>query len=149
MKVILLSDVTKVGKKYAIVEVAPGYARNFLIARGLAEAVTRTNAKRIAELTKKREIETKKQVENLNKSLTKVASTILTFIRKANEEGHLYAGVTKDDIAMELGRSVSASYTADHIELEKPLKEIGEFKMNVIVGDKKTEFTVKIEKTDE
>jgi len=149
MKVILLSDVTKVGKKYAIVDVAPGYARNFLIARGLAEAVTRTNAKRVAELTKKREVETKKQTENLNKSLAKVASTVLTFMRKANEEGHLYAGVTKDDLAMELGSSVNASYTAEHIELEKPIKELGEFNVNVIVGDKKAEFTVKVEKTEE
>ena len=63
MKVILLSDVAKVGKKYDIVDVAPGYARNFLLARGLGEVITKINGKRVAELTKKREVEKKKQNE--------------------------------------------------------------------------------------
>lgn len=149
MKVILLSDVARVGKKYSIVEVAPGYARNFLIARDLAEAVTRTNTKRVTELTKKREVESKKQIENLEKSLAKAGSAVLTFMRNANEEGHLYAGVTKDEIAMELGNVVGASYTADHIELEKPIKELGEFTIVAVVGGKKAEFKVKVEKTEE
>lgn len=149
MKVILLSDVAKVGKKYAIIEVAPGYARNFLIARDLAEAVTRTNAKRVAELTRKREVETQKQAANLEKSLAKVNGAVVTFMRKANEEGHLYAGVTKDELAMELGNVVGASYVSDHIDLEKPIKELGMFTVKVTVAGKNAEFTVKVEKIEE
>lgn len=145
MKVILLSDVAKVGKKYEIVDVAPGYARNFLLARSLGEAVTRDNVKRVNELTKKRAVEQKKQDDNLEKSLAKVKGASVTIVRTANEEGHLYAGVTRDDLALELGKAVSASYTADHIVLEKPIKEVGEFSITVKVGDKTAEFALKVE----
>ena len=145
MKVILLSDVPKVGKKYAIVEVAPGYARNFLLARGLAEAVTRTNGKRVAELTKKREVEKKKQDDHLDKSLASLKGVVMTLARNANEEGHLYAGVTKEGLAFELGKLVNVAYTADNIELGKPIKDVGEHTIVVIVGAKKAEFALKIE----
>lgn len=146
MKVILLSDVARVGKKYAIVEVAPGYARNFLLARSLAEAVTRTNGKRIAELTKKREVEKKKQDDNLDKSLSKLSGVVLTIARNANEEGHLYAGVTKEELALLLGKQVNVAYTEDNIELEKPIKDLGDFTIVVVAGAKKADFALKIER---
>lgn len=145
MKVILLSDVTKVGKRYDIVDVAPGYARNFLFARGLGEAVTRENAKRVAELSKKREAEKKKQGEILEKAFAKVKGAKVTLSRKANEEGHLYAGVTKEELALALGAAIGGSFTADHVELEKAIKEVGEFTIPVVLGEKTAEFTVVVE----
>ncbi|KKU78872.1 MAG: 50S ribosomal protein L9 [Parcubacteria group bacterium GW2011_GWA2_47_7] len=145
MKVILLSDVPKVGKKYAIVDVAPGYARNFLLARSLAEAVTRTNGKRIAELSKKREVEKKKQDDHLDKSLSGLKDVVVSLTRKANEEGHLYAGVTKEELAMELGKIVGVAYSEENIDIEKPIKAVGEFPITVVVGTKKAEFTLKVE----
>ena len=144
MKVILLSDVAKVGKKYDTVDVAPGYARNFLLARGLGEAITKINGKRVAEMTKKRETEKKKQFDLLDRSLSGVSKVTLTLTRKANEEGHLYAGVTKDELAQLLGKELNASYAADHIDIERPIKEIGEFKIPVLVGDKKAEFMLTV-----
>lgn len=142
MQVILLSDVTKVGKRYDIVDVAPGYARNFLFAQGLAEAVTKANAKRVAELTKKREVEKKKQEELLEKAFGKVKGAKVTITKKANEEGHLYAGITKEEIAEALGKAVGGSFVAEHVDLEKPIKEVGEFTVPVMLGDKSAEFTV-------
>lgn len=144
MKVILLSDVTKVGKKYDIVDVAPGYARNFLLARGLGEAVTKVNGKRVADLAKKREVEKKKQADLLDRSLAGVAKVTLSLTRKANEEGHLYAGITRDELALLLGKEVGASYSAEHILLEKPIKEVGEFTVSIMVGEKKAEFMLKV-----
>ena len=145
MKLIVPSDVKKVGKKYDIVDVAPGYARNFLLAKGFGEAVTKVNGKRVADLAKKREVEKKKQSELLERSLTGVAKVALILTRKANEEGHLYAGITRDELAQLLGAEVGASYTAEHIDLEKPIKEVGEFAINVVLGDKKSQFALKVE----
>lgn len=144
MKVILLSDVKKVGKKYDIVDVAPGYARNFLLARGLGEAVTKLNGKRVADLAKKREIEKKKQEEHLDKSLEKIKDVVVSLSKVANEEGHLYAGVTSEEISVELGKIVGINYGAEHIALEKPIKELGDFTIPVLVGSKKAEFILKI-----
>ncbi len=149
MKVILLSDVTKVGKKYDIVDVAPGYARNFLLAKGLGEAVTKVNGKRVAELAKKREVEKKKQEEHLDKSLAKIKDVVVTLKKVANEEGHLYAGVTRDELALALSAIVGVAYSADHIVLEKPIKDIGAFTITVMVGEKKAEFALNIEKIEE
>ncbi len=145
MKVILLSDVAKVGKKYDTVDVAPGYARNFLLARGLGEAITKVNGKRVAEMTKKRETEKKKQIDLLDRSLAGVPKVALTITRKANEEGHLYAGVTRDELAQLLAKELHALFTADNIDLEKPIKEVGKFKITVLVGEKKAEFDLAVE----
>ena len=145
MKVILLSDVKNVGKKYDLVDVAPGYARNFLFTKELAEAVTRSNAKRVADLQKKREVETKRQEALLEKAFAGMKDVVITLKRTANEEGHLYAGVTAEDIAQELGRAIGAAISAGHISLEKPIKAVGEFTITAEVGGKEAEFKVAIE----
>jgi len=145
MKVILIETVPKVGKKYDIIDVAPGYARNFLFARGLAEAITKSSAKRVAELQKRREVETKRQDDLLAKSFAGVKSAVITVKRPANEEGHLYAGVTAEDLAVELGTAIGATITVEHIVLEKAIKELGEHTVSAILGDKKAEFKVIVE----
>ncbi len=145
MKVILLSDVAKVGKKYDVVDVAPGFARNFLLAQGLGEAVTKSTEKRVADLEKKREVEKVRQTELLEKAFAGIKSAVLTLKRAANEEGHLYAGVTAEDLAVELSKQIGATIGAQHIVLEKPIKEVGEFIIPVELHDKKAEFKVVIE----
>lgn len=146
MKVILLSDVKNVGKKYDITEVKPGFARNFLFARGLGEAITKSTAKRVAELTKKRNTEKARQDELLEKAFSGLKNAVITLKRSANEEGHLYAGVGKEEIAEELGKLVGALFTAEHITLEKPIKIVGEFVVPVLLNGKEAEFKVVVEK---
>jgi len=145
MKVILLSNVPKVGKKYDVVDVAPGYARNFLLAQGLGEAVTKANEKQVVALEAKREAEKVRQTTLLEKAFVGVANAVITLKRPANEEGHLYAGVTKEDLATELGKSIGAALEAQHIDLEKPLKAVGEFTVEAKVGEKNASFKVVIE----
>ena len=145
MQVILTSDVKNVGKKYEIVDVAPGYARNFIVARNLGEVVTKSSARRVAELAKKREVEAKKQHAVLQKALDGVSDTIIIVKRAANEEGHLYAGVTQHDLAEALGKAIGAAIESAHIDLEKPLKQLGEFEVDAKVGDKTAKFKVVIE----
>lgn len=145
MKVILLSNVPKVGKKYDVVDVAPGYARNFLLAQGLAEAVTKANEKQVVALEAKREAEKVRQNALLEKAFAGVSNAVITLKRPANEEGHLYAGVTKEDLATELGKAIGAALEAQHIDLEKPLKATGEFTVSAKVGEKDAAFKVVIE----
>lgn len=145
MKVILTSDVPNLGKKYDVAEVKPGFARNFLFARGLGEAITKSTAKRVAELTKKREAEKARQEELLRSAFEKVGSAVLTLKRKANEEGHLYAGVTREELAEELGKATGASFSAEHITLEKPIKAAGEYTVPVELSGKEAKFKVIVE----
>jgi len=145
MKVILLSDVKNVGKKHDITEVKAGFARNFLFVRGLGEAVTKGSAKRVAELSKKREAEKARQEELREKAFAGLKNAVVTFKRSANEEGHLYAGVSKEEIALELGKAVGASFTSEHITLPKPIKEVGEFVVPVVLNGKEAEFKIVVE----
>lgn len=149
MKVILLADVARVGKKYDMVDVAPGYARNFLFARGLAEAVTKSSEKRALEMQKKREEAQKAHEAMLEKALSGVKGVLLTMKRKANEEGHLYAGVTAHEVAEELTKVLHAEFLPDHVLLEKPIKSVGTHEISVLIGGKKAEFSVTVESSEE
>lgn len=144
MKVILLDNVTKVGKKYDIVEVAPGFARNFLFPKGVAEAITKSSAKRVADLQSRRAIEEKRQEELLAKAFAGVKNAVLTLSRAANEEGHLYEGVSANDLADELGKAIGAAVKPEHIVLEKPIKELGEHLVSAELHGKQAEFKVVI-----
>ena len=145
MKVILLSDVVKVGKKYDLVDVAPGFARNFLFAKGLAEAVTKSSAKRVAQMQEKRQAEKKKQEEKLENAFEVIKKAVITVKRAANEEGHLYAGVSADELALELGKMVGVAIPGEHVIIEKPFKGLGEFTVAVQLNGKKAEFKLVIE----
>ena len=144
MKVILLSDVKNVGKKYELVDVAPGYARNFLFTKGLAEAVTKQNAKRVAELQTKRQTEEKKHLEMLERAIEGMRDIVLSFTRKATAEGHLYAGVTREEIAEALSATLNVVVSPEHIALERPIKTVGSHDVDVALGGKIGKFTVEV-----
>lgn len=145
MKVILLSDVAKVGKKYDLAEVKPGFARNFLFAKGLAEAVTKSSAKRVAEMQKKREMERKEQNELLDRSFEGIKSAVLIMKRAANEDAHLYAGIGAEELALLLGKTIGVAIAPEYIKMEKPIKQVGEFSIPVELNGKKGDFKVVIE----
>jgi ribosomal protein L9 len=99
----------------------------------------------VLALEGKRVAEKARQDALLEKALAGVKDAVITLKRAANEEGHLYAGVTKDDLATELGKMIGAALEAQHIDLEKPLKALGEFTVSAMVGEKNAAFKVIIE----
>jgi large subunit ribosomal protein L9 len=131
MKVILTENVAKVGRKYDIVDVAAGYARNFLLPRNLGEAVTEKSAKRVASLQHMKTQEEAKQKEILSAALKGGKGIVLSFTAKANEEGHLFAGIDRAMIAEKASEALSAEVTASMVELEKPIKNVGETKVTI------------------
>lgn len=144
MKIVMLQNVPKVGKKYELVEVANGYGRNFLIPRGLAELVTRNNAGRIAELAKRREIEAAKESKRLTEAKDKLATVALEFTREANEEGHTYEGVSGRDIAAKIEEVLGVAIEAAAIHMEKAIKELGDHKVEVTINGSNVPTTVKV-----
>lgn len=145
MKIILLKDVPKVGKKYDIKNVADGFALNLLIPKGLGQPATPDMIRKVQE-TKSKDL-ADKQIQNelLLKNLEVIKTTTLNFKEKANDKGHLFAGLTKEAISKELGKVTKFNFDIESIKLEKPLKEVGEHKVTIEVLGKKAEFTVNIE----
>ncbi|NOT09987.1 MAG: 50S ribosomal protein L9 [Gemmatimonadales bacterium] len=125
MDVILREDVKSLGKAGALVKVKPGYARNFLLPKGLAYEATEGNKKRIAAESKAREARAahdRTEAEALAAQLGRVAITIAA---KAGEGDRLFGSITTQDIAERLAK---AGHPIDKrkIELDAPIKSIGE-----------------------
>ncbi len=131
MKIILSQDVPGLGRKYDVKEVRDGYARNFLIARGLAEPASpkKIEAVKIRE----KQIEQLKKVDEdiLGKNLKALEGLKISIKEKANEKGHLFAGIREEDISRILKDQKRINISADMISLEEPIKETGEHKVKV------------------
>ena len=145
MKVILLKDVAKIGRKYDVKDVADGHALNFLIPRGLVEIAIPQAVKKIELLKANDATEKKIQGELFLKNLEVIENLTLTLKEKANEKGHLFAGVTKEMLALEIFKAIRLNIDPESIKLDKPIKEIGKHKVVIEALNKKAEFSVIIE----
>ena len=130
MKVILLQDVDKVGKKYDVKEIKDGYARNFLIPKDLVKIA---NAKNMKWLESQKQTKAAQAEEDLQKVETR-ASAIdgqeIIISVKVGDKDQLFESITAQKISdkiKELGIVINAS----QIELDAPIKELGEFPVKI------------------
>jgi len=145
MEIILTQDVPNVGRKYEIKTVKPGYGQNFLIKRGLAYNATPKNISKVASQKSKHDAVVKAREEALLANVASLESVTLKLKGKANEKGHLFAGVDQKMIVSALKDQANLEFDADHVVMKKHLKEIGEHEVLVKVGDKEARVKVSIE----
>jgi len=142
MKVILLEKVENLGEKYDIKDVAVGFARNFLIPRGLAKIVNNSSLQWVKRL-KTEEI---KQTEGDLKSFQKVVSEIdgreILIPVKTGEKKQLFESVTSQRILERL-HEMGFDIKKRQIILEKPIKDLGEFPLKILF-DHNLEAEIKI-----
>lgn len=130
MKVILKTEVELLGFEGDIVNVANGYARNYLIPRGFALEATTQNVKLMEMQRKKIEIRRLKAKEDAEKVKERIGDVVVTIAQKAGEEGRLYGSVTTMDIAAELERQ-GIAIERRKILLDKPIKTLGDFDVSI------------------
>lgn len=145
MKIILLKDVKKLGKKNDIKEVSSGHALNFLIPNGDAIAATKQSLKQVEVQKAKMAGEHKIEAELLAKNIEQLNKTVLTVKGKANEKGHLFAGLHQKEIAAELLNQTRLQISPESIQLEHPIKEVGEHSISVAAAGKTAKFKLVIE----
>lgn len=130
MKVILLQDVDKIGKKYEVKDVAAGHARNFLIPKGLAKPATEEALKWVAA---QKEVLEKKAEEDLKK-VQETASTLdgqeIIIPVKIGEEEQLFESIGQQKILEKL-KEAGFEVKKDQIILAEPIKEVGEFPVKI------------------
>jgi large subunit ribosomal protein L9 len=127
MEIILLQDVEKVGLKGDVVNVARGYARNFLLPRRLAEPATPgrlAELQRHQDLRARHEAQTVEQAQDTAKALEGVE---LRFDRKAGPTGSLFGSVTATDVAEELWSGKRVRVDRRKIDLHDPIKRVGRY----------------------
>ncbi len=130
MKIVLLEDIDKLGKKYEIKEVADGYARNFLIPKGLAKLATAKNIK-MAKIKKEEELrKAEEQLKNVQKIVAKIEGQEITIPLKTGEKGQLFESVTSQMISKKLAQ-MGFNIKKSQIEISKPIKEIGEYPVKI------------------
>ena len=145
MRIILLKDIPKVGRKFEVKEVSDGYANNLLFPRGLAEMAT---PQALVKLHKEIEasVESKKiELDLLHKNFNTLKNTEVKLIRPANEEGHLFAGVKETEIKNAIETQLGITLPKDFIDLEHPLKTVGEHSVNIKSGNIKGTIKIIIE----
>jgi large subunit ribosomal protein L9 len=144
MKIILLKDIPKLGRKYEVRSASDGHAVNMLIPRGLAIAATPENLRRFE--TEKAKYDSEKKVHEalLADNLKVLEDTVLTISGKASDKGHLFAALHREAIATELAKQTRIQLDPSFIQLEHPIKEVGEHVIEVKGEGKSVKFKVVI-----
>ena len=144
MKIILLKDIPKLGRKYEVKNASDGHAVNMLIPRGLAIAATPENLRRFETEKAKYDSERKVHEALLADNLKALEDVVLNISGKASDKGHLFAALHKEAIALELEKQARIQLDPSFIQLDHPIKEVGEHIVEVKGEGKSVKFKVVI-----
>ncbi|HVW24028.1 MAG TPA: 50S ribosomal protein L9 [Polyangiaceae bacterium] len=122
--VVLQQDVQNLGKSGDLVRVRPGYARNFLIPRGLAAPATAGNLARIEDLRQKARARAAKELGQAQETAKKLESVSVKIARAVGEENKMYGSVTSKDIE-EAFAAIGVELDRKKITLDDPIKTLG------------------------
>jgi large subunit ribosomal protein L9 len=130
MKVILSEEVENLGHPGDLVKVADGYARNYLLPRGLAIVATPRNVKQLEHQKKLVADRQAKVIHGLEKVRRAIQEVSVTITAQAGEEGKLFGSVTSADLSAALAKE---GFTVDRkrIILEEPIRQVGEWEVDV------------------
>ena len=143
MEVILREAVDKLGHPGDIVTVSAGYARNFLLPRGVAYEATPGNKKRIAQEKERLEAAENARREAAASVAKRLEEVSLTFSAKVGEEGKLFGSVTAADIAHQLEAQGFKEVEKRMVDLHEPIKALGVYKVAIrLHADVKPEIKV-------
>lgn len=136
MEVLLIEDVANVGQTGEVHKVSPGYARNYLIPRGLAVPATEGARKQADQIKRQAEKRRAKELATAQALAARVEAAALRFEVKVGETGRLYGSVTAADIAARLSETLGMEIDKRKVELQEPIKALGNYNVPVrLTGD--------------
>jgi large subunit ribosomal protein L9 len=131
VKVILSNDVEALGHKGDVVTVADGYARNYLVPKGLALAATKGTLRQAHQLRRAREERERKRKEEAAAKVAVLASEPVYISARAGEGGRLYGSVTSSDVARAVQEQLEETIDRHDVRLEEPIRKLGSHQVEV------------------
>jgi large subunit ribosomal protein L9 len=132
---ILLQDVESLGERGTVIDVSPGYLRNYLLPRKLAEPATNASVKAAEKRRQDAERAQREAEERARDSATVLGRTVLTIPQQAGDDGRLFGSVTTQDIADAIRDARGIRVDRRKIHLEDPIRNIGTYMVVVEIAD--------------
>ena len=144
MKVILRADVPTVGKKGDILDVADGYARNYLVPHGLAIKASKGATDQAASMRRSRDVKDARERSAAEDIARQLVPQVITMSARAGGEGKLFGSITTTDVAEAVQAQAGIELDRRKMHLEEPIKELGTHRVMVRLHSD-VEFPVTIE----
>ncbi len=150
VKVILRQDMANLGGTGEVVNVRPGYARNYLLPKGFAYEATKANVRQLEEERRREEQKAKRDYLEAGRRAAQLEGVSLTFHAKAGEESKLFGSITTSDIADRLGeQQIDFAIDRRQIDLDEPIKALGVYSVPIrLHTDVRPEIKVWVIKAD-
>lgn len=131
MKVILANDVEKLGRKGDVVTVADGYARNYLVPKGLALVATKGSLRQAEMMTRARREKEQRDKEAAAARVASLGASPVYISARAGEEGRLFGSVTKSDVARAIQEQLGEDVDRHLVRLDDPIRSLGTHQIEV------------------
>jgi large subunit ribosomal protein L9 len=131
---ILLKDVDTLGKAGEAVDVSPGYLRNYLLPRKLAQPATKGALEEAQRRLEAAELAAQQAAERAEEAGALLAKTVLTIQHRAGEDGRLFGSVTTKEVADAIQEARGLRVDRRRIRLDEPIREVGTYMVEVEVG---------------
>jgi large subunit ribosomal protein L9 len=131
VKVILVADVASLGRKGDVVEVAEGYARNFLLPRSLAHEASKGALAALGEQKKARDKRAAQELAEARELAGRIEAAPLAVKARAGGNGKLFGAVTNADVAAAIAAAVSVPIDKHNVEIKSQIKSLGSYPVEV------------------
>ncbi|MFN2490742.1 MAG: 50S ribosomal protein L9 [Actinomycetota bacterium] len=131
MKVILSDDIQPLGRKGDVVTVADGYARNYLVPKGLALVATKGSLRQAEQMRSAREEAQRKEKEAAARKVAVLGSQPVYISARAGEEGRLFGSVTRSDVARAVEEQLGEVVDRHNVRLDDPIRKLGVHQVEV------------------
>jgi large subunit ribosomal protein L9 len=130
MRVILRSDLERVGKRGDIIDVADGFGRNYLLPRGLAFKATDGTVEQAAKMRRARDLRDASDREAAQTIASRLVPKVITITAKAGSEGRLFGSVTAADVVAAVAEQAGITLDRKHLDVD-PIKSVGQHSVTV------------------
>lgn len=151
VKLILKEEMDNLGEPGDVIDVKPGYARNYLIPQGLAYEASEANVRRLEEEKQRAEERAKRDYLEGRRRASQIEDASVVFQARASEEGRLFGSVTAADIVDRLNElEIDFEVEKRHLVLEEPIKELGAYMITVrLHADVEVDVEVRVERGED